>query len=356
MRKFTFKLPAFLKTMVLLLIIAACSRGIFTTTAASEAVGRAAGAALQGDAAAAAKILAEIPATKFAWGDASFRTCMIDRFGPNGRSVTDLGIGDAWVNSLAQAYVAYWQRVLTNANGRAEAEDELAQSVGNLIGHPLHIAVELDGIEDEIQAAVNKRGLHALLRRTAPFREFMLWRKQTTDQRQVNLPEGGPFPVKVTFLDDFLVRGWGYYATCGRSPVGGWATADGLFAVVPSYSSLTDEIFSVRFVAHESQHFSDKQAFGNLENWELEYRAKLVELALADASQVSTLEGICGNRGKDKNVPHAYADSKIVSEIDLRLKVTSNDAGICGSRRVSGQAIREAARAALLDDSEQRRH
>src|SRR3954468_19996266 len=198
MQTFTAKLPILRIVMVLLFVIAACSRGLITTTAASAAVGRAAGAALQGDAASAAKILVELPAIDFAWGDASFRSCMIDRFGPTGRPMTEFGTGDTWLNSLAQAYVAYWQRALTDPNGRSKAEDELAQKVGKLIGRPLYIATELDGAGDQIQEEVRKRGLHVLLGRTQPLREFMLWRKQTIEHRNVNLPEGGPFPVTVT--------------------------------------------------------------------------------------------------------------------------------------------------------------
>src|SRR5207248_4598254 len=113
------------------------------------------------------------------------------------------------------------------------------------------------------------RGFHALLGVTAPLRELMLWKKQTVEQRQVRLPEG-PYSVKITFLDDFALRGWGHYATCRRRSTGGWATEDGLFAVVPAYKSLDDETFSVRFLAHETQHFADKHNFGDLESWELE--------------------------------------------------------------------------------------
>jgi hypothetical protein len=87
----------------------------------------------------------------------------------------------------------------------------------------------------------------------------MLWRKQTMERRQVALPEIMQ-SVTVYLLDDFLLRGWGYYATCGRRSAGGWATEDALFGVVPAYQSLEDETFSVRFLAHETQHFADKHA------------------------------------------------------------------------------------------------
>ena len=68
--------------------------------------------------------------------------------------------------------------------------------------------------------------------------------------------------------------------------------------MVPAYKSLDAETFSVRFLAHETQHFADKYNFGHLESWELEYRAKLTELALAVSSQDSTLSGFAKIKAK----------------------------------------------------------
>jgi hypothetical protein len=68
---------------------------------------------------------------------------------------------------------------------------------------------DFDAAEDQIKAEALKRGFHALLGRTQPLRELMIWKKLTVEQRQVNLPEG-PQSVRVTYLDDFLLRGWGY--------------------------------------------------------------------------------------------------------------------------------------------------
>ena len=318
-----------------------------------QAVDRATGTALQGNSRSAAKILSEVPAEDFSGDLASFRACMVGRFLDPPQPAAELNISEPWVASLARLYLTYWHRALTEVETRVEAENELVAGIGKLLDHPLRNASDLDSVGDEVKTQAYKRGFHALLGTTAPLRELMLWKKESVEERKVQLPEG-PYSVKVSFLDDFVVRGWGYYATCGRRSAGGWATDDGLFAIVPAYKSLSDETFSVRFLAHETQHFADKHRFGNLESWELEYRAKLVELALANESQASTLTRICENRGDDKNTPHAYANSRVVHDIDLGLNLAGRSS-ICEGPRVPGNVVRKVARAVLMEDSKKRR-
>jgi hypothetical protein len=191
-----------------------------------------------------------------------------------------------------------------------------------------------------------------LLGRTPPLRELMLWRKTTIDDRTVPLPDG-PEVVRVNLLDDFLLRGWAYYVTCGQRSAGGWATDDGLFAVVPAYRSITDETFNVRFVAHEGQHFADKRVFKTLESWELEYRGKLAEFALADEAQGSTRQLICENREDSKDSPHGYANAQVVRVVSARLG--GDPETFCHAAALPGQPLRDAAKALLLEDTAQRR-
>ena len=319
---------------------------------AKSAIDRATGLALQGDAAAAVKVLAESSEASFKGDDADFRACMLNRFGSNHPEPIDQNLSDPWIASLATDYLTYWNHSLTKPDEREQAERELRSHLSKLLGHSLTNDADFDAAEDQIKAEALKRGFHVLLGRTQPLRELMIWKKLTVEQRQVNLPEG-PQSVRVTYLDDFLLRGWGYYATCKRRSAGGWATDEGLFAVVPAYKGLADETFSVRFLAHETQHFADKKAFPNLESWELEYRAKLVELSLAESSQDSTLQLICENRTGSKTSPHGYADFRVIDDVTRRLRITPND--LCKNKKVIGQPLRDAAKAVLLEDSKKRR-
>ena len=322
-----------------------------SSESAQEAMTHATGAALQGDGASAAKMLLGVPALAFAGEDAEWRSCMTGRFGPSATPAVP-AIDDPWMAKLARIYVSYWQRSLTHTAERDEAEQDLKEDLIKLLGRSEGAEPEFDALEKKITAEAQTHGFHVLLGVTSPLRELMAWKKQTVEQRQVLLPEG-PYSVKVTLMDDFVLRGWGYYATCGRRSTGGWTTTEGLFAVVPAYKSLDDETFSVRFLAHETQHFADKHNFEDLESWELEYRAKLTELALAVSSQESTLQLFCENRSQVNDSAHAYADFHVIRDIEERLKVADSD--LCGSERIRGQSIRDAAKAILVSDSQMRK-
>jgi len=317
---------------------------------AAVAIDQATGLALQGDAASAAKALAKVSASSFTGEDSTFRSCMLARFKDSSWRMTDQMI-DPWVGTLEENYIKYWHLSLTRPKQREQAEHELRSAIGKLLKRPITSDRDFDAAEDAISGEAERRGFHVLLGRTAPLRELMIWQKQTIEQRQVELPEAQQ-SVTVYFLDDFVSRGWGSYATCERRSAGGWATEKGLFAVVPAYKSLDDETFSVRFLAHESQHFADKKVFPNLESWELEYRAKLVELALADASQPSTVELICENRGTSKDSPHGYANFRLVEEVAKHASLQAAD--LCEKKTLTGPALRNAAKQVLVEDSRER--
>ena len=325
------------------------SRGGATSQATLD---RATGLALQGDAATAVRALLAVPASAFQGEQASFRGCMIGRFGPDPTPIAMVETKDPWIDSLITSYRKYWQRALTRPAERVEAEIALRQDVASLLSMTRLSDEDLDKAEDKIKARAKRAGFHMLLGRTQPLRELMVWRKLTVKQQRVQLPEG-MHAVKVRYLDDFVVRGWGHYATCGRRSAGGWATEDGLFAVVPAYKSLSDETFSIRFLAHETQHFADKQKYKHLEGWELEYRAKLVELIMSDATQDSTLELFCENRSPQKDSAHAYANFRVVQDVSEELNL-AHGTDICTPGSPRGQALRDAARVALRKDSSRR--
>jgi len=322
-----------------------------SSESAKHALDRATGKALQGDVTSAVKILLDVPASEYSSEDMEWRSCMIDRFGRSSK-VVELSINDPWIAELAKIYLVYWRRSMTKAFDRAAAGRELENAVSRLADRSLRNNGDFDKVEEEIATRAGAHGFHALLGVTAPFHELMLWRKQTVQDRQVHLPEG-PYSVRVTLLEDFALRGWGFYATCGRRSTGGWATEEGLFAVVPAYKSLDDETFLVRFLAHETQHFADKHNFGKLEPWEMEYRAKLTELTLAVSTQDSTLQRICENRSQVKDSAHAYANFQVVRGLEQLLGPTRPN--ICGPSGSKGQALRDAAKARLFADSEERK-
>jgi hypothetical protein len=116
--------------------------------------------------------------------------------------------------------------------------------------------------------------------------------------------------VKVVFLDQFASPGWAGYATCGIAQTGGWAKPDALYAVQSSYD-LTSESFRVSYLAHEGQHFSDYGKYPMLEQPELEYRAKLTEIALSSTTTAELLSKFESLGGDSRDAPHAFANRQV---------------------------------------------
>ena len=104
------------------------------------------------------------------------------------------------------------------------------------------------------------------------------------------------------------------------------------------------------FLGHETQHFSDKARFKDLKPWELEYRAKLVELAFADTTRAKVLDKFVDDQGTDPASPHSYANRAVLADMVKRL-------GLSGTNdllTVDLARLHAAAREVLLQDSRQR--
>jgi hypothetical protein len=319
---------------------------IFTAMLASAAqasnadiIGEASGAGLQADAKRALQLLKPLDTNVLSKKDRKFVACMRARFSSpvpvHAKGPMTLG-----ERTLA-IYKTYWHAALTNPGTRGAQEKRLDAALRKLLHAPR--SVDLDPL---LEKKLKEQGLHSLEGRTGLLRELMIWNKQDEKPVSVALPEGN-YRVKVVYLDGFRSFGWSYYATCGRASTGGWTTNDALYAVVPRYASLDGEEFRVSFLSHESQHFADKARFKDLESWELEFRAKLTEVALADTTRAKVLTRFIEDQGEDPASPHSYANRKILAELARRLGRASPR----GLYTVDLARLQSTARETLLADS-----
>jgi hypothetical protein len=315
---------------------------------ALAAVKAAAGALMQADAPRALAALREVPAVEFAGRDAEFRACVIERLGGDAPSASGVSTPGPFARGLLAAYRAYWWRVLTRSGTRESEEARLLHAARELLGAP---AVEetSEALEPLVAARLRSEGLHALQGRTAPLLELMLWTREEERRYDVALPETS-HATRVLLLDGFLSLGWAEWATCGRHSAGGWASADVLRAVRPRYRSLDGEEFRVTFLGHETQHLSDLERHPGLASWELEYRAKLTELALAVETRGKLLDRFEESQGDDPDVPHAYANRRVLADLRARLGLAPG----ADLAKTSVPALQQAAAAVLRDDSRRR--
>jgi hypothetical protein len=297
------------------------------------------GAISQGDGTTAKKLIGSIDLADLPDDQKTLAACISGRLdGPVAEAQ------DTVVDTTSGLYKQYW---LDAAMGRVpveQAEEDLRQKLVQALRLPT--STDWNGVEAAIQTAVKKQGHGVLMGRTGRLRELMIWRSERIEKRDVTLPEGA-FSVEVHYLDDFASMGWSRYLSCDKIGTGGWAKPEGLYAVVPAYPSLDDELFRLSFLGHETQHFSDYKRFPGLKPWELEYRAKLVELHFAERISPMLLKGFGTAIGQDPQDSHAYANGQVLAELKARLKAEDLTA-------LPLADIQRAALEALLADSKMR--
>lgn len=324
---------------------AAVEEPIPTTGAAQAALRSADSALLSADSGGAIRALRSVPAAEFAGDDAAHRECVLGRLGAVATVHVTAGIDDTWVRNVLASYQDYWWRAMATPRDRDALEATLLEELKGLLGTRAAGAKDFETLDAHLTAELEKRGYHSLRGRTAPLLELMLWRTQESRDYDVALPEG-PQRVVVEILDDFVSGGWNDYANCGKSGTGGWVGEDRLFAVRGRYKSLEGENFRVTYLGHEAQHFADKRRFPGLADWELEYRAKLVELSMAEETRETLLRRFTAAQSDDRGSPHAYANKRVIAELTEALGADPLSA--------APERLRQAARSVLIEDSHQR--
>lgn len=276
-------------------------------------------------------------------------------------------IEDEGVRAIAAAYEDFWRDVLLDPGRRVKREVELIAQIRAVVdafdtGDEDHAAIfiseaELERFRSDPGAAdadhgpttkrlipwIEKRGLKALTGRTAPHLDLLIWKKSRREIESVELTDSVEM-VPVTYLEDWLVGGWLYYATLDVSRAGGWATTEGLFVVSEGYDSLEGEAFQISFLKHETRHFADASKYPKLSSADREYRAKLTELVYAQTRMMALLAGFARHSAK-VDVPHPLANWWVMN--DLAAEIFGDIAPEAWWTTVDPEAVRAAARIIL---------
>jgi len=289
-------------------------------------------AALTGDMIEALARLDAIPETSLTDAQRDIAARIRDRFGDSPPAIPhDL---PPLASRILRAYRDYWRGVMLRKVSPADGEAALLRALNEI----LPPSPDLDAASEAAREAIEAEGVHALTGITRPYYELMIWRRSAPTRYDVALPEQ-EVGVTVVFLEDFVSLGWAAYATGDRSHTGGWATTTELYAVRQAYD-LESESFRVSYLAHEGQHFADYARFPKLDQPELEYRAKLTELAMSSATTKALLERFAARTGTDRGVPHYFAHHHLVRSLELG-----------DGRLASPDEIRAAARRALEEST-----
>lgn len=254
-------------------------------------------------------------------------------------------VDDPLVATAIGDYREYWRTVLMSDLPTAQAEAVLEKRIRRLLtahGHPQ----EVDGdFTAALQAAIEQRGYHALTGRTLPYLELMVWKEAENRVLTVELTDR-PVDVQVTFIGDFVARGWVNFATLGKASSGGWARPDHLVCIKNDYD-LDSEDFRVHYLKHEARHFADYQRYPKLKSHDLEYRAKLTELLYSEATLRPTLSQFIGNARDDDTSAHSYAEFILVRNLGRVLLKSDAPVAEGAFSALSDAALKDAATALL---------
>ena len=216
------------------------------------------------------------------------------------------------------AYRRYWTALMLGRAKRDAADRELSEALGKLVPEaPAALDDRIAAVQRRLEAA----GLNAYMGHKPPMRELMIWRTQSKGRETVALPDG-PTAIDVIMLDDFVSLGWQGWATCDLRHSAAWAIDGGTMVVAKSWER-TAESYKVSLLAHEAQHVRDHRVYPKLSQPDLEFRSKLVELALAERSQPHLLATMTTESRKSRHLPHAFANYWVVER--LRERVGTRD-------------------------------
>jgi hypothetical protein len=316
---------------------------------ASEPLADVYAAALAGDERGALAALSRVPSSALDAKGQATRACLLERFYGNEPLPH---VDDPLLARVLDAYRAYWKRAMMD---RAAAERESAALFENLtalLGGPSEgEATDTDAVRAKLGRALEARGFHSLRGVTKPFNDLMVWRTEATETYDVAIPDGVQ-RVTVVLLRDFQSLGWSAFATCDGRYTGGWAEKDKLYCVADQYD-LSSERFKVSYLAHEAQHLADYARFPALEQPELEYRAKLVELIESRSTTSLLVVRFASQGGDDRAAPHNFANRAVSRDLARRLGASSFDAVVLGT--IPADRVRTAA-AVLLAASTRSLH
>ena len=227
-----------------------------------------------------------------------------------------------FVQALLQIYYQYWQGVLMQVSNVETAEDSLCKSLNRLLLKHRQIDADvqsMDKLEEIIINTVEELGFGILMDVTRPYRECMIWKSQIKKQYEINLHDTSS-SLEVIFLDDFISFGWIGFASLNKIHTGGWAKTDAVYRVGAPPENETDENFYLDILCHEGRHFSDYSHFPNLQQPELEYRAKLTELCYAKDTLLRRIQHYFNTSSPDKDsAPHTFSAYHVMRDLSLAM-------------------------------------
>ncbi|MEO8404449.1 MAG: hypothetical protein ABI480_07645 [Chitinophagaceae bacterium] len=213
------------------------------------------------------------------------------------------------IDSLLAMYQGYWRMALLHPD--TDYDKQLVASLTEFLQKnylPFSASIiKEDSLDSYLKKYVASNHLHSTgFGKTGKLYDLLVWKTETDTVYSFALGKEILRP-RVVFMDDFVTLGWEEYATLGKLYPGGWTIPTALYCVRKAYD-LNSESFLISYLAHEGRHFADTKLFPELSSPDLEYRAKLVELSLADKTLYDLIDFFITNANYDSKNGHSVAD------------------------------------------------
>ena len=256
------------------------------------------------------------------------------------------------LSALLPVYRKYWTMSLMGEQPADESAQWLIQQLRQLPGqHERAGSAEAMGeIQDSLRDSLESEGFHYLMDEAPPLQDLFIWRTQESREYPVRLTDQTR-TVRVNFMDDFELMGWKFFASLGLASTTGWVHDGELYCVAWAYDR-SSERFRVSYLQHEARHLADYEKFPGLESVELEYRAKLTELAYAFSTAHRILDDFTAKSARNPDSPHAMANYRLTRALHLELFGDELSENSIAWEDVSTERINRAARELLKNSTE----
>jgi hypothetical protein len=308
---------------------------------------------LDGDVKAAFPLLEIDKNKKISNGDLALKTEFNRRFKGEKDSSDYLKNKKSAIDPLLKIYHNYWRiSVLDkNKNNDTLLTNEVFNFLKNNYLPAKNLVFNDDSIDVYLIKYIEQLGLHTTgFGKTGRLIDLLVWKteKDTTYNFALNSEKTS---ANVVFMDDFITLGWEEYTTLDKYYPAGWATKKALYCVRKAYD-LNSEDFLISYLGHESRHFADYKLFPNLKSADLEYRAKLVELAMAKTTLFELIEFFITNANYDSDNGHSIANYCAIRDISKVLFKKDFEKDINKWKALSIKKINKAAYKALTVNTE----
>jgi len=224
------------------------------------------------------------------------------------------------IDSLLAMYQRYWRMALLHPD--IDYDKDLQASLTAFLQKNYLPAsstiIKEDSLDSYLKKFVEGNHLHSTgFGKTGKLYDLLVWKTETDTVYSFALGKEILRP-RVVFMDGFVTLGWEEYATLGKLYPGGWTIPTALYCVRKAYD-LNSESFLISYLAHEGRHFADTKLFPVLSSPDLEYRAKLVELSLADKTLYDLIDFFITNANYDSKNGHSVADYCAIRDLSKAL-------------------------------------